>query len=179
MAIIKKRKADGFKTREEFESAVDRIAKLHVEVERREAELKSRHQALDDKYQPKIKARKDEMSKLFDNAEVYFKDHAAQLCKPGTKQGETKLAFFGVKIGMPTVVKTIRDSLKSIASRWFADPLLKKFVRATPEIDKDGILCAFRDKDRVGDQNLIRAAGFTVEQEPQEFWVRPRAEDQV
>lgn len=179
MAIIKKKKAAGFKTREEFEAAVDRMAKLYVKVQKDEAALKGRHQELDDKYQPQIKAQKDEISELYDNAEVYFKEHASELCKPGTKQGETKLAFFGVKVGMPTVVKTIRDSLKSIAARWFNDEAMKRFVRVAPEVDKDGILAVFRDEKRVEDQNLIRAAGFTVEQEPQEFWVRPRAEDQV
>nr|AIF26391.1 hypothetical protein [uncultured bacterium fosmid pJB16B1] len=179
MAIIKKKKAAGFKTREEFEAAVDRMAKLYVQVQKDEAALKGRHQALDDKYQPEIKAQKDEISELYDNAEVYFKEHASDLCKPGTKQGETKLAFFGVKVGMPTVIKHTREALKAIAARWFADVNLKAFVRAAPEVDKDGILAVFRDEKRVEEQNLIRAQGFTVEQEPQEFWVRPRAEDQV
>jgi len=179
MAIIKKKKAEGFRTREEFETAIDRIARLHVQVGKDEAALKKRHQDLDDKYGPAIKSAKDEMNDLVERAEPYFLEHAGDLCKPGTKQGETKLAFFGVKIGMPTVINNIRDSLKSIAARWFADEAMKRFVRCAPEVDKDGILAVFRDKERVEDQNLIRAAGFNVEQEPQEFWVRPKAEDQV
>ena len=179
MAIIKKKKAKGFRTREEFEAAIDRIARLHVQLGKDEAALKQRHQDIDDKYGPAIKAMKDEMNDLVGRAEPYFLEHAGDLCKPGTKQGETKLAFFGVKIGMPTVVKVVRDSMKSIAARWFGDDKMRAFVRCATEIDKEGILAAFRDEERAEDQNLIRAAGFTVEQEPQEFWVRPKAEDQV
>lgn len=179
MAIIKKKKAEGFRTREEFEAAIDRIARLSVQVGKDESALKKRHQDLDDKYGPAIKAAKDEMNDLVARSEAYFLEHAGDLCKPGTKQGETKLAFFGVKIGMPTVIKLIRDSLKSVAARWFADDTMKKYVRCAPEIDKDGILAVFRDEKRTDEQNMIRAAGFNVEQEPQEFWVRPKAEDQV
>lgn len=179
MAIIKKKKVEAFRTREEFEAAIDRIARLHVQVGKDESALKKRHQDLDDKYGPAIKAAKDEMGDLVERAEPYFLEHAGELCKPGTKQGETKLAFFGVKIGMPTVVKLIRDSFKSIAARWFSDATMKKYVRCAPEVDKDGILAVFRDNERADEQNIIRAAGFTVEQEPQEFWVRPKAEDQV
>ena len=179
MAIIKKKKAEGFRTREEFEAAIDRIARLNVQVGKDESALKKRHQDLDDKYGPAIKSAKDEMNDLVGRAETYFLEHAGELCKPGTKQGETKLAFFGVKIGMPTVVKLIRDSLNSVAARWFAEEKMKKYVRCAPEIDKDGILAVFRDKERAEEQNILRAAGFNVEQEPQEFWVRPKAEDQV
>lgn len=179
MAIIKKKKAKGFRTREEFEAAIDRIARLHVKLGKDEAALKQRHQDIDDKYGQAIKAMKDEMNDLVGRAEPYFLEHAGDLCKPGTKQGETKLAFFGVKVGMPTVVKVVRDSMKSIAARWFGDDKMRAFVRCAPEIDKEVILAAFRDEKRAEDQNLIRAAGFTVEQEPQEFWVRPKAEDKV
>lgn len=179
MAIIKKRKVEGFRTREEFEAAIDRIARLHVQIGKDEAALKKRHQDLDDKYGPAIKSAKDEMSDLVERAEPFFLDHASDLCKPGTKQGETKLAFFGVKIGMPTVIKSVRDAWKAVASRWFGDDRMRKYVRATPEVDKDGILAVFRDKERSEEQELLRACGFNVEQEPQEFWVRPKAEDQV
>ena len=179
MAIIKKRKVEGFKTREEFEDAIDRIARLHVQIGKDEAALKKRHQDLDDKFGPAIKSAKDEMSDLVERAEPFFLEHASDLCKPGTKQGESKLAFFGVKIGMPTVIKTIRDAWKSVAARWFADEQMRKYVRATPEVDKDGVLAVFRDKDRSEEQALLRACGLNVEQEPQEFWVRPKAEDQV
>ena len=179
MAIIKKRKVEGFKTRQEFEEAIDRIARLHVAIGKAEAALKAKHQALDDKFGPEIKANKDEMSDLVERAEPYFLEHASDLCKPGTKQGETKLAFFGVKIGMPTVIKSIRDAWKAVAARWFKNPALNKYVRATPEIDKEGILAVFRDKERTDEQMLLRTEGFNVEQEPQEFWVRPKAEDQV
>ena len=56
MAIIKKRKVEGFKTREEFEDAIDRIARLHVQIGKDEAALKKRHQDLDDKFGPAIKS---------------------------------------------------------------------------------------------------------------------------
>jgi len=179
MAVIKKRKPEGFRTRAEFEAAIDRMAKLYVQVGKEEADLKKRHQDLDDKYQPSIKAQKDEIDELFESANEYFDAHESELCKAGTKQGETKLAFFGVKVGMPTVVKTIRDAWKAIAARWSADGVMAKYVRTTPEIDKEGILGVFRDTDRVDEQEVIRRAGLNVEQEPREFWVKPRAEDQV
>lgn len=182
MAIIKKQakpKPQAFADRAEFEAAVDRMAKLNIQIQKQEAALKARHQALDDKYMPEIKAGREELADLFERAEPFFHANAKTLCKPGTKQGETKLAFYGVKIGMPTVIKHIRDSWKSVAARWFADEELKAYARSTPEVDKEEILRVFRDAERVEEQKLLRTAGFSVEQDPKEFWVKPKAEEQV
>ena len=64
---------------------------------------------------------------------------------------------------------------------------VKPFTRVAPEVDKDKVLAVWRDAES-GDkeiaQNAIRAkstlqdAGLTVTQDDQ-FWVEPKAEEQV
>ena len=52
---IKPKAPEPFKTREEFERGIDQIARWDIDIKRLEAELKKRHQELDDEFGPEIR----------------------------------------------------------------------------------------------------------------------------
>ncbi len=85
---------------------------------------------------------------------------------------ETPFGRLGFRVGTPAVVL-----IKRVA-RTFKDAveLLKKtlpvYVRETPEIDKDAILAA--DRDKTLDVGKLNRCGLRVDQEEQ-FWVETNA----
>ena len=190
MARIKAAKVEACTTRAEFEEAVDAAAKCSVQREKLVADLKARHQAIDDKYGAAIKALEADIKSVHERAAPYFEAHAGELCAPGRRSGSTKLANFGVRLGLPTVTKA--GKFKKVA--WKALGLifdgidaLKQFVRNQPEVDKDAILTVFRDL-KSDDQDVVAKAlekkvvldeyGISMEQND-EFWIEPIADEQV
>lgn len=190
MARIKAAKVQACATRAEFEEAVDAAAKCCVLREKKVAALKARHQELDDKYGAEIKALDADIKTAHERAAPYFEAHAGELCAPGRRSGSTKLANFGVRLGMPTVTKA--GKFKKVA--WKALGLifdgvdkLKQFVRNQPEVDKDAILAVFRDL-KSEDPAVVAAAKerkavldeyeISMEQND-EFWIEPIADEQV
>ena len=190
MARIKAVKVQACATRAEFEEVVDEVAKMAVLREKKVAALKARHQEIDDKYGAEIKALDADIKTAHERAAPYFEAHAGELCLPGRRSGSTKLANFGVRLGMPTVTKA--GKFKKVA--WKALGLifdgidaLKQFVRNQPEVDKDAILTVFRDL-KSDDQDVVAKAlekkvvldeyGISMEQND-EFWIEPIADEQV
>ena len=190
MARIKAVKVQACATRAEFEEVVDEVAKMAVLREKKVAALKARHQEIDDKYGAEIKALDAEIKTAHERAAPYFEAHAGELCLPGRRSGSTKLANFGVRLGMPTVTKA--GKFKKVA--WKALGLifdgvdkLKQFVRNQPEVDKDAILAVFRDL-KSEDPAVVASAKerkavldeyeISMEQND-EFWIEPIADEQV
>lgn len=190
MARIKAVKIQACASRAEFEEAVDAAAKCCVQREKLVAALKARHQQLDDKYGAEIKAFDADIKTAHERAAPYFEAHAGELCAPGRRSGSTKLANFGVRLGMPTVTKA--GKFKKVA--WKALGLifdgvdkLKQFVRNQPEVDKDAILAVFRDL-KSEDPAVVASAKerkavldeyeISMEQND-EFWIEPIADEQV
>ena len=190
MARIKAVKVRACATRAEFEEVVDEVAKMAVLREKKVAALKARHQEIDDKYGAEIKVLDADIKTAHERAAPYFEAHAGELCLPGRRSGSTKLANFGVRLGMPTVTKA--GKFKKVA--WKALGLifdgidaLKQFVRNQPEVNKDAILDVFRDL-KSNDQDVVAKAlekkaildeyGISMEQND-EFWVEPIADEQV
>ena len=190
MARIKAVKVQACTSRAEFEEAVDAAAKACVLREKKVAALKARHQELDDKYGAEIKALDADIKTAHERAAPYFEAHAGELCLPGRRSGSTKLANFGVRLGMPTVTKA--GKFKKVA--WKALGLvfdgidaLRQFVRNQPEVNKDAILDVFRDlksqdQDKVAvaleKKKILDEYGISMEQ-TDEFWIEPKADDQV
>ena len=190
MARIKAVKVAPVMTREEFESVVDEVAKMDVRRQKLVAELKKRHQDIDEKYGIEIKVIDKEIAEQQQRAGDYFADHAGELCFDGRRSGATKLANFGVRLGNPTVTKA--GKFKKVA--WKALGLifdgieaLRQFVRNQPEVNKDAILDVFRDL-KSNDQDKVAVAlekkavldeyGISMEQ-TEEFWIEPIADEQV
>lgn len=190
MARIKAAKVQECKTRAEFEEAVDAAAKMAIQREKKVAALKAKHQELDDKYGAEIKVLDADIKAAHEKAAPYFEAHAGELCDPGKRSGSTKLANFGVRLGMPTVTKA--GAFKKVA--WKALGLvfegidkLRQFVRNQPEVDKDAILAVFRDL-KSEDPEVVKKAEakkavldeYEISMEQvDEFWIEPKADDQV
>lgn len=190
MARIKSAKVVACSTRAEFEDTVDNVAKMAVMKEKLVVALKARHQQIDDKYGAEIKALERDIQEAYERAAPYFEDHAGELCDPGKRSGSTKLARFGVRLGLPTVTKI--GKFKKVA--WKALGLifdgideLRQFVRNQPEVDKEKILKVFsdlksKDQDVVAvaleKKHILDAHGISMEQ-TDDFWVEPIADEQV
>lgn len=88
------------------------------------------------------------------------------------KTFETPFGNIGYRMSQPTVVlvKKVAKSLK------LATELLKaklpNFIRNTPEIDKEAILAA--DRDKTLDKVLLKSCGLEIKQED-EFWIESKA----
>ena len=190
MARIKAVKVAPVTSRAEFEEVVDAVAKMAIERQKLTVALKKRHQDLDDKYGAEIKALDREIEEKRERAEGYFEDHTGELCLPGRRSGQTKLANFGVRLGNPTVTKA--GKFKKVA--WKALGLifdgidaLKQFVRNQPEVDKEAILAVFRDLKSEDPEVVAKAQAkksvldeyeISMEQ-TDEFWIEPIADEQV
>ena len=190
MARIKAAKIESCSTREEFEEAVDTAARYCVKREKLVAALKARHQELDDKYGAEIKALDADIKTAHERAAPYFEAHVGELCLPGRRSGSTKLANFGVRLGLPTVTKAgkfKKVAWKALGIIFDGIDKLKQFVRNQPEVDKEAILDVFRDLKSNDQDKVARALerkvvldeyGISVEQSD-EFWIEPIADEQV
>jgi len=190
MARIKAVKVQACATRAEFEEAVDTAAKLCVQREKKVAALKARHQELDDKYGAEIKVLDADIKTAHERAAPYFEAHAGELCAPNRRSGSTKLANFGVRLGLPTVTKAgqfRKVAWKALGLIFDGIEKLKQFVRNQPEVDKEAILAVFRDL-KSEDPAVVKAAqekkkvldeySISMEQ-TEEFWIEPIADEQV
>jgi len=190
MARIKAAKVEPCASRAEFEAAVDTAAKCCVQREKLVAALKARHQQLDDKYGAEIKAIDADIKAAHERAAPYFEAHAGELCLPGRRSGSTKLANFGVRLGLPTVTKAgkfKKVAWKALGVIFDGVEKLKQFVRNQPEVDKEAILAVFRDL-KSEDPEVVAAAmakkkvldeyEISMEQ-TDEFWIEPIADEQV
>ena len=160
MARIKAEKIQECATRAEFEAAVDAAAKCSVQREKLVAALKARHQAIDDKYGAEIKALDADIKNAHERAAPYFEAHAGELCAPGRRSGSTKLANFGVRLGLPTVTKAGRFkkvAWKALGIIFDGIDKLKQFVRNQPEVDKEAILERGSRSRRQGAGEEVRA----------------------
>lgn len=184
---IKPKAPEPFKTSEEFAAAVDEIARLDIDIKKLEANLKKLHQNLDEKHSPEIKAKEKLLQDLMARAEPYFAANGTALCKPGQREGETALARYGVRKGLPTVGKVVSTAWKKLGELFFGKEQLKPFTRVAPEVDKEKVLAVWRDAESgdteiaqkaLRDKSTLQDAGLTVTQDDQ-FWVEAKAEAQV
>ena len=190
MARIKAVKIAPVTSRAEFEEVVDEVAKMAVERQKLTVALKARHQQLDDKYGAEIKALDREIEEKRERAEGYFEDHAGELCLPGRRSGATKLANFGVRLGLPTVTKAgkfRKVAWKALGLIFDGVEKLRQFVRNQPEVDKEAILAVFRDL-KSEDPAVVAAARekkavldeYEISMvQTDEFWIEPIADEQV
>ena len=163
-------------SREEFMETVDEIARLDVERQKLEAELASRHQEIDDKYGTQLDDVKKRIDALMEKAKPYFVDHQEELCAKGQKQGETKLALFGIRTGMPKLVKKVKTALKALAGDWFLTDALTPFVSVAYDINKERVIQLWKDDREKFNATIPKS--ITVTQEDS-FWVEPKADEQV
>ena len=165
-------------SREEFEGAIDQIARLDVQAQELEVALKARHQEIDDKFGKEIDDLRAEIERLQNNALPYFLKHQDELCKKGRKEGETKLAKFGIRTGMPKFVKRVKTALAALADEWFGDKEVKEFVKTTRTIDQKAVIDLWA-KDRDAYDAIFGGRRDVKVTQEDNFWVEPKADDQV
>ena len=177
--IIKARKTSKCVTRAAFMCNMDEIAELVVKYHAKKAALEKALEKVNDQYAGDLKEIEDKIYDLRDASEEYFLEHQEELCKPGQREGESTLALFGIRLGQPTVVKTVKTAFKTLAAKWAeGSNVLSQFVRRSYDVDKEQILAAFRDKEQLTAQNALLKAGVNVEQKD-EFWIKAKAEEQA
>jgi len=161
-------KADGFGTREEFDQAVDQIARKEVERRKLQAERDRRIQDIQERHNPAICALGDEIDALMARADSYAKDHREELLPPGKQGAETALALFGFRWG--------NKALALLSSRWTWEKVIASLraagldclVRTKEEVDKDQ---AKQDLS----EGVLAQHGMRIRQS-ETFWVEPKTD---
>lgn len=90
----------------------------------------------------------------------------------GKKTMETAYGSFGYRVSQPSValVKKVARSFKHALG--LLEKRLPEFVRTAPEVDKEAILAA--DRERTLDAKALRECGLEVRQ-AEEFWLESNA----
>lgn len=161
-------KAEGFDTREAFEAAVDRIAKLEVQRRKQESNRDIQIQQVQEHHNPAIDAIKEEIDGLMAKADAYAKEHRSELLPPGRQGAETPLANFGFRWGNKTLVllsnrwswESVIDSLRKAG--------LAGFIRTKEEVAKDAA------KDELSER-VLAEHGMRIKQS-ETFWVEPKTD---
>jgi len=161
-------KAEGFTTREEFDQAVDRIARLEIERRKFEATRDKQIQDIQAEHNDDIQQRKQEIEALIARAEAYAKDHRDELLPKGKQSSDTTLANFGFRWG--------QKALALLSNRWSWDSViaslkaagLEVFIRVKTEVDKDAV------KDQLA-EGVLAQHGMRIKQS-ETFWVEPKTD---
>lgn len=133
-----KAKTTTFATRREFENAVDKVAILQLEAEKKIADFNKEAAFRDKVFKAWVKTRNAKLNALATACESYAAHHREELLG-GKQTGETKLAFFGFRKS-PGIIKTLN-------SKWtFAKALealksagKKSCVKTTESLDKQAV----------------------------------------
>lgn len=149
-------KAVGFKTRIEFDAAIDRIAEATTSLRRLEAKRDEAIQIVRDAHNPQIDALDQERKALVALAEQYAETHRPELFEGDKKSSDTALAFFGFRIGNPT--------LKLLNRKWTWESVLEamkgpyeRYIRTVETPDKDALKANLEDSQ-------LAEIGLKVEQ---------------
>ena len=158
-----------YKTRAEFEAAIDRAASLQLKLEADVAAHNQRKAAEDKAFKARVKSAQAKINEIVVTAESYADHHRDDLL--GEKQSaETKLAFFGYRRS-PGVVKTLN-------SKWTFGKALealkaagkKTCIKVTESLNKDVV------KAQIPEPELAQY-GLRIDY-PEEFGITPkRAEE--
>lgn len=167
--MSKRIKSTGFETRNEFDAAMDDIARMTVEMRQLEAERDEKTQEVQEQFNDDIRDIKQKINGLAAQGEKYALAHRTELLPPKKKSGETSLSTFGFRTGQPTLVllnrkwswPTIIEALKAQG--------LERFIVRKETPDKDAM------KAHLDDESLA-AVGCRVRQ-TESFWVEPKLEE--
>jgi len=159
-------KAESFKNREEFEAAVDRIARLELERRRIESDRDAEVQAVLESHAAELTTRKAEIEALVGRASAYAKEHRDDLLPKGKQSSEAGTANYGFRWGT--------KALALLSSSWSWSSVIEslqasglgRFVRIKTEVDKDAV------KDQLPESTLA-LHGMRVRQ-TESFWVEPK-----
>lgn len=161
-------KAEGFETRDAFDAAIDRIAKLEIERRSLVIDRDGQIQSIQDSANALINKKRDEIDALMARADAFAKDHRDELLPKGKQSSDTKLANYGFRWGT--------KALALLSSRWSWESVIASlkaagldgFVRVKTEVDKDAV------KDQLA-EGVLAQHGMRIKQS-ETFWVEPKTD---
>lgn len=159
-------KASSLRTRAEFDTSIDQLARLTVELRAATAERDEKLQLVRAKYDAPCADLTAQIDALALAVEKYAEEHREELLPGKAKSAETALAVFGFRLGQPT--------LKTLNKAWTWDRVLEelgarglsRFIRTKKEPDKDAI------KQHLPAEQLA-AVGCRIDQ-AETFFVEPK-----
>lgn len=151
-----------FKTRAEFETCIDEIATLQLNIDESVAEFNAVKATQDKAFKTRLKGKKEKLAQKVAIAEMYCAHHRDEVLS-GKQTGETKLATFGYRIS-PGILKTLN-------TRWTFSKCLQALkdagktscIKVTESLKKDVA------KSEIPEAELSQF-GLRVDY-PEEFWI--------
>ena len=165
----KRIKAESFRTRIDFEIAVDRISYAQIELRNTEVTRDEAVLQVQQAYGPAITELQDEIKTKVTLCEKYALEHRAELLpdEKRAKSAETVLARYGFRTGMPVLKLLSKGTWEKVTDKLRALGKMK-FVRVSYETDKQALLTAQTTED-------LSALGVKVVQ-GEAFYIEPKAE---
>lgn len=134
-------KAPSLSTRLEFERAIDDLARTTVALRHLEAKRDHQLQKIRADWEPDVQEAKGRVDALMMLVEKYAEEHRDEILPTKVKSAETPLAWYGFRLGQPTlkllnrswtwekVITAIKDTMANVAV----------YVRTREEPDKDAL----------------------------------------
>lgn len=159
-----------YKTRDDFEAAIDEIARLQVRIKKLEAERDAESQRVLDKFNPGILALTDELSAMQAAALPYATANAERLFGKA-RSASCALATYGFKKGNKKIVNTTGQADNIVAKELF-DNGRTACVEVSFKLDKKGIAKALK----AGDEFVC---GRFEEQQEERFYVEAKTDKEL
>lgn len=155
-------------SKDELTEALDRIARLGVEVDGLTAKLEEAQQAVLDEHSPAIAAAEDEIKRLTEAAELYAAPRKQELFGKGKKSAETALTVFGYRAD-PSSLATLRGWTFDKVIALLESRYRRAYVIYKPQLNKEAI------RAHVRKANLAKI-GLTLKQGEKFFVERKTSE---
>jgi phage host-nuclease inhibitor protein Gam len=154
------------KTRLEFDRLIDDTVTLQLIKEGRELERDEQLLAVRDLFDPEISDLDEAIQNNVLRAEKYALDHRDELLPTKLKSAETSFAFFGFRIGNPTLVLLNRKWTWAQVIAQLKLLFDGQFLLVKTSVDKDGM------KARLTPEQLV-SVGTRIEQK-ETFFIDPK-----
>lgn len=183
--MAKKRiKPQAVTSKAEALAIIDDIARLEIARQAKDAALKEKTLELQETLGFELQQIVERITLLMDRVDGYIAAHQGELFKPGTREGETALATFGVRLGNPTVTKPGKWTWDELAGEFAGVEGLKTLTRAKVAVDKEAILKSWREatvpgRDEQGELFRRVHADYGIDVVQNDVaWVEPKADAQ-
>ena len=132
-------KAPTLKTRLEFETVIDGLARATVAHRKATARRDARLQAVREEHESDIAAIQESIDALALTAEKYADENRDELMPGKVKSAETSLATYGFRFGNPTLKVLSKSWTWERVVKELEGRLLAHFIRTTKEPDKEAM----------------------------------------
>ncbi len=151
-----------------FFEAVDKVARIEVQLAGIKARRDKEIQAVHEKFKPDLEPLEDQRDLTAKLAEEYAAEHRGELLPKDSKSAESTQAFFGFRLGQPT--------MKTLSKKWNWEKITEalksaygdRFLRYKIEPDKEKLRSELNDAE-------LAEVGLRVDQEDR-FYIEPKTE---